>query len=137
MGSYTKVKDRFCYICGKDISHLIRARRCEDCAKELRNTYDREYSRLYRKKNYDKKKKIMNGLKINGCSICGYDKCNRALVFHHVIPKDKKFNLMIGNMDKRTDKLIDELHKCMLLCSNCHREIHDLDKNGMLGDDVY
>lgn len=78
------------------------------------------------KKGYLARKKaiklMIETLKINGCAICGYDKCNAALVFHHVNPEDKKFNL--GNFRQPVDKIVEEINKCILLCANCHREIH-------------
>ena len=68
---------------------------------------------------------IMKQLKINGCAICGYTKCNRALEFHHVL-KNKCFYLTVSNIRKYKDeKIINELNKCILLCANCYREIHD------------
>ena len=70
-------------------------------------------------------RKIMKELKINGCAICGYNKCMRALHFHHVNPKDKKFNLMLGNLKYSNGELVEELNKCILLCSNCHMEIEE------------
>ena len=57
------------------------------------------------------------------CQICGYDKCSRALVFHHINPEEKDFNISSANCS--WDKIKKELDKCILLCSNCHAEIHD------------
>lgn len=57
------------------------------------------------------------------CQICGYDKCSRALVFHHINPEEKDFNIYSANCS--WDKIKKELDKCILLCSNCHAEIHD------------
>ncbi len=56
------------------------------------------------------------------CSNCGYNKCNSALEFHHTNPtqKDKDYS----NYKTSFDKLKPELDKCVLLCSNCHREHH-------------
>jgi hypothetical protein len=57
------------------------------------------------------------------CSVCGYNKCFDALQFHHVDPSKKEFALG----EKRglsIDKLREELSKCILVCSNCHIEIH-------------
>ena len=57
------------------------------------------------------------------CEKCGYKKCNNALDFHHLDPKEKDFN--IGNGHTRSwDRLKKELDKCILVCANCHREIH-------------
>jgi hypothetical protein len=57
------------------------------------------------------------------CEICGYDKCNRALQFHHKNPLEKDFS--ISGKSLSFDKLKNEVDKCMLVCSNCHCEIHD------------
>jgi len=55
------------------------------------------------------------------CLICNYNKCLRALEFHHLNPKEKEFSLSDG---KSIDKMKQELQKCILTCSNCHKEIH-------------
>lgn len=60
------------------------------------------------------------------CSNCGYFKNITALEFHHINPKNKLFSLdsrKLANGNKI--KLMDELKKCTLLCSNCHRELHN------------
>ena len=57
------------------------------------------------------------------CSICGYDRCVDALEFHHKNPKEKDFKLGSGNtMSWKEYK--SEAMKCVLVCSNCHKEIH-------------
>ena len=68
----------------------------------------------------------MHNLKINGCSICGYNKCDKALHFHHIISRYKRFTITMTDIinSKRTNKqIIIELRKCILLCSNCHWEM--------------
>lgn len=59
------------------------------------------------------------------CVRCDYDKYIGALEFHHLDPTKKDFNL--SHLKKYTfNKVItDELDKCILLCANCHREIHN------------
>lgn len=59
------------------------------------------------------------------CEICGYNKCIEALEFHHFNREEKDFSISCGN-NKSLSKLKEEADKCMLLCSNCHREIHSL-----------
>ena len=73
--------------------------------------------------NRNKKKKI---IKIMGgkCCLCGYDKCIAALELHHINPEEKEFSFSNYNSYKKLDLLIDELKKCILLCSNCHKEVH-------------
>lgn len=59
------------------------------------------------------------------CYNCGYNKnIQGAYDFHHVNPKDKKFTI---STYKIVDfkKLKKEVDKCILVCKNCHAEIHD------------
>lgn len=58
------------------------------------------------------------------CSKCGYSKCNRALVFHHLDPAKKDFQIS-GSHSFAWEKIKTELDKCVLLCSNCHMELHE------------
>lgn len=59
----------------------------------------------------------------NGCNICGYNKCIDALEFHHINPQTKKFS--ISNKGSHgIDELRKEAEKCIVLCANCHREVH-------------
>ena len=60
------------------------------------------------------------------CQLCGYDKCIGALEFHHKDPTQKEFQLS-KYLKNRNEVLHKELDKCMLLCANCHREIHYLE----------
>ena len=68
----------------------------------------------------------------NKCSICGYDKNTTSMEFHHLNPKEKEFN--ISKFIKKGSvwtPLKLELDKCILVCANCHREIHEnLRNNG-------
>lgn len=57
------------------------------------------------------------------CQRCGYNKSMRALEFHHLSPIEKDFGLS-KNLTKNITKLKEEADKCILLCSNCHAEIH-------------
>lgn len=58
------------------------------------------------------------------CEKCGYNKCIRALEFHHLDANKKDFT--ISNYSVLSwDKIKLEVDKCILVCANCHREIHD------------
>ena len=58
------------------------------------------------------------------CIACGYNKCSRALDFHHIDPSTKEFGIAQKGYTRSWSRVKDELDKCMLLCSNCHREVH-------------
>lgn len=57
------------------------------------------------------------------CTRCGYDRCSAALDFHHLEPEHKDFTPSRG-YKRNWEVLKRELDKCILVCSNCHREIH-------------
>lgn len=57
------------------------------------------------------------------CVICGYDRCDRALAFHHVDPSTKSFSISANRKVMGFPGLYEETKKCILVCSNCHAEI--------------
>ena len=76
-------------------------------------------------KNYRQKQKeniiyVMGGK----CALCGYNKCNSALEFHHINPSEKNYQLSSGSTRSLNRDFV-EARKCILLCSNCHREVHN------------
>ncbi len=85
----------------------------EENIKELK-----EKRREFREKNKEILIKPFNGK----CQKCGYNKCISALEFHHKNPKEKEMNI---DCEKESiEKLLEEIKKCILLCANCHRELH-------------
>jgi len=66
------------------------------------------------------------------CQNCGYDKCWKALHFHHVDPSQKEFAIFESKSGYRKvrnwEELKKEIAKCILLCANCHAELHDADE---------
>lgn len=57
------------------------------------------------------------------CHICGYNKCQSALVFHHIEP------ILAGNSCQRRGKqdaqnVSFDTSNTILVCQNCHLEIH-------------
>lgn len=57
------------------------------------------------------------------CYFCGYNKYYGSLAFHHMDPSNKKYEIS-ENIGKKFEKLKEELDKCILVCSNCHGELH-------------
>ena len=71
-----------------------------------------------------KLKKMAVELKGGKCQICGYSRSVWALDFHHIDDKLKSFDLSSGGLTRSWVKVQEEIKKCVLVCSNCHREIH-------------
>ena len=92
-----------CEICGKSGS----LRTCTRCANKIIKIA---------------KKKILIEQLGNKCEICGYDKYQNVLDFHHIDPTHKEYS--IGEINTDFSKLLNEISKCRLLCNRCHRELH-------------
>jgi len=93
----------------------------------------KEYSIKYRerkaktdKQRRERVKKYVNYYKLSkGCAICGYRKCVEALVFHHIDNGNKKFDVAsVAKNGANIERIKNEIDKCMVLCSNCHAELH-------------
>jgi len=83
---------------------------------------------------YVEYKNIIKELKINGCSICGYNKSQNALHFHHVLNNRKILQFSTTYVRSNSNyKIKTEFHKCMLLCCICHCEIHDKERGYLNG----
>lgn len=76
---------------------------------------------VYRRMIQGRNKTIINNAKRDGCVLCGYNKCLDAIEFHHV--GDKSFSL--SKVRQQSVRIVkNELSKCIVVCANCHREIH-------------
>ena len=62
----------------------------------------------------------MSGL----CIGCGLNEPVDALEFHHLDPATKEFGISTEGIPRRWDEIEAELTKCVLVCANCHREVH-------------
>lgn len=77
------------------------------------------------KKRRIKLRKMARDYKGGRCEICEYNKCDRALSFHHINPEQKSFGLSDKGLTRSWDIIKQEIDKCVLLCANCHMEVHD------------
>lgn len=76
-------------------------------------------------KRRDKIKTLLVEYKGGQCEICGYNKCVRALEFHHLDSSKKDFGISEKGYTRSLEKNKQEVDKCILVCSNCHSEIHE------------
>jgi hypothetical protein len=82
---------------------------------------------MQKKRWRDRKRKAIE-LFGGKCQSCGYQKNIAALQFHHFNKKTKEFSW--NELKSRSwASIIEELKKCILLCANCHAELHSSDEN--------
>jgi len=111
-------EEKHCVKCGKKLAENNRSGMCKNCKPpaKTRNASVIEWRR--------RKKLILIEYKGGKCERCGYDKYIGALDFHHKIPSEKDFSISNRNI-RSIEKYKKEVDKCILLCANCHREIHE------------
>lgn len=106
-------KDKLtCTICGKTYKYTRHGSTYKKCASCCVN----------RTKETKKLKMIVH--KGGKCAKCGYEKCKKVLCFHHIDKNKKRFNLS-GAHCRCWEEIEKELKNCVLLCMNCHGELHD------------
>ena len=107
--------DRTCIVCNrpflynKDRRNGSTTKKCSSCSVNGRRQVKKQMALVY---------------KGGCCFICKYDRCPRALVFHHINEGDKDFGIG-GKHTLSWERIRQELDKCVLLCTNCHAEVHD------------
>lgn len=98
------------YISNNRMSHT-----CKQCTqKNEKQKYKNKQDKLNRYKETLK------------CKKCGEDRFY-LLDFHHIDPTQKDFSIS-DNSRMKLESLMKEIEKCEVLCSNCHREFHYLNK---------
>lgn len=60
------------------------------------------------------------------CHDCGLIDIQEVYDFHHIDPAEKEIN--IGSSSRDFEQLKIELDKCVLLCANCHRKRHAVER---------
>ena len=111
---------------------------CSKCGKEFRiidSGYNRRYCYNCVPKTHKTGAEARNRIKIwaleykgTKCEICGHNRCIDALEFHHLNPNEKDFSISDRSLILDWELIKKELDKCILVCSNCHREIHHKQK---------
>lgn len=87
------------------------------------NSYVRNKDK-FRKRTKDLRDWFKEHTKNDICIACGEkEKC--CIDYHHTDPttKEDKINNIIRRFGTK-DKILEELKKCVPLCSNCHRKVH-------------
>lgn len=106
-----------CKYCNKDFKKRSNKKYCSRECKE-------KYNRL--KKYLEKKKFILDYKENKKCSVCGWNKFTPILEFHHKDKnkKDYEISKLCLRGSRNYKRLNEEMKKCVLLCPNCHKELH-------------
>jgi hypothetical protein len=116
-------KQQYCKVCQAEFDHnnYLKDPKKHKIKKDLNRKRIEEWF-----KNYKQTLK---------CKKCG-DKRWYILQFHHLDPKTKEKN--VSDMLRYSiSKIINEINKCVPLCSNCHAEFHYLEKTKIITIDEY
>lgn len=132
------MKTKFCNKCKKDKSvddfHKNPTKKdglqtmCKECRKEYHKEHYNKNSEKYKQNAKQNRQQIVNFVnrykQITGCKKCT-EKRFWVLEFHHR-DKDEKSD-DINNIIKFSGSLRlvkEEIRKCDILCSNCHKDFH-------------
>jgi predicted nucleic acid-binding Zn ribbon protein len=108
-----------CVVCGTALGGRQNKFCSVQCKVQFHSSYPKQKDRAVIRK--------LRLLEIAGgaCSVCGYNKNISNLHFHHLEPAKKSFQLDARAISNHGwDVVIEEFGKCILLCSNCHFELH-------------
>ena len=131
---------KFCSSCGqiKNIDNFYKSSAsksgyqawCKSCLINT-NKYRYKHNPNIKKKTFEdsfhsgqKMQHICNEIKKKyGCSFCDErEPC--VLDFHHVDPNTKEMSVSALASNKSKERLVNEINRCAVVCSNCHRKLH-------------
>jgi len=113
-----------CLNCGKNLN----GRQTKYCSRQCKNICLNQTHQSYeaQKKRGRERKLQLIDMMGKKCNKCGYGKNFAALEFHHLNPKTKMYPLDLRSLSNRKwEEILHEAKKCILLCSNCHSELHN------------
>lgn len=100
-----------CKLCKREYDNKFHKNRT---AEQKQSKYNKQVDRLNVIRDY-----IIDYLKDKSCYVCGESRMP-TLDFHHL--RDKEFNISDGITGGYSlEKIKNEIEKCDVLCSNCHR----------------
>lgn len=114
-------------------SSVGRASGCARSAKKGRDLAKKDTRKYSDRKQYlikavQKRRKKIRSMAVDytggQCENCGYGRCIDALEFHHTDPTKKDFSISEKGYTRSWAVVTKGLDKCIMLCANCHREVH-------------
>lgn len=124
-------KDREHFHIRKTKNGITFQNHCKQCHAEYRKKHYGENRERYIDKAKEYKADVVKWYKNYrenlSCSQCG-EKRHWVLDFHHSDPSEKEFNISTYVSGSSKSKLLKEINKCIVLCANCHRDLHYKEK---------
>ena len=116
--------EKSCRVCGADLN----GRQTKFCSHRCKNasTNNKHQNYVTQQQRGRERRLLLIQSKGGRCERCGYGRNHAALAFHHLDPANKSFAVDLRNCSNTSwDALQEEARKCLLLCLNCHSEIHN------------
>lgn len=106
--------------------------KCKECQKIYKKEHYKKNKKYYMQKVLDRKtlirEKIKEYKKTLSCIKCGFSH-PAALDFHHRDPNEKDFSIAQWHKTcSNFESVKIEIEKCDVLCANCHRILHYIEK---------
>lgn len=89
--------------------------------KRRKESYER--NRTNKNERERRKRKEYNEKYKHPCEKCGEDRLY-LIQFHHINPSEKAFSIGANITNRSEHEIVNEIKKCVCLCSNCHDEFH-------------
>jgi len=97
------------------------SRRCKNAS-----TNNKHQNYVSQQQRGRRRRRLLISEKGGRCERCGYSRNEAALAFHHLDPAMKSFPVDLRSCSNTSwTALTSEAEKCLLLCLNCHAEIHN------------
>jgi hypothetical protein len=113
-----------CFVCAAELT----GRQAKFCSRRCKNADTNIKHQNYVTQQQRGRQRRQSLIQQQGghCLHCGYSRNEAALAFHHRDPASKSFPLDLRNCSNTAwPTLLTEAQKCLLLCLNCHAEIHN------------
>lgn len=115
-----------CLVCASELT----GRQTRFCSRQCKNAFTNNKHQNYvsQQRRGRQRRQLLIRRKGGRCERCGYDRNGAALAFHHLDPAVKSFGIDLRSCSNTSwEVLVAEAEKCLLLCLNCHSEIHNPD----------
>lgn len=117
------METKICTKCKKELP--VEEFHWRDKSKGKRRSECKTCHNSFMKEKYQDKKQTFEQMKSEqSCAKCGETR-GYVLDYHHIDPTQKDNTIARITSNKyKIESILSEIEKCVVLCSNCHREFH-------------